>query len=114
MNAEKLARFIHPELDQPVEFFGGSYRLTEEGILPFCGKAVLYFVGVAGLDSSCCGRGGCAFIKIPGFVLSRERKKDESGRLISEVFPVAPGEDRERISKILQERYPEVSQIDFL
>ena len=86
--------------------------MTEEGTIRLQGKEVLYFVGVAGLDASCCGRGGCAFIKVPG-VLSGAGKRDATGRFISEVSPIAEEEDRKRVSRILKEKYPEVTQIEF-
>ncbi len=108
-----MTKFVHPELNMPVEFFGGSYFLTEEGIIHLQGKEVLYFVGVAGLDASCCGRSGCAFIKVPGFLMSGERKHNGSGRSISEVSPIVEDENRKRVNQILKEKYPEVTQIEF-
>ncbi len=83
-------------------------------MIPFEGKEVLYLVGVAGLDASCCGRSGCAFIKVPGFFLSRKRMMDGTGRSVSEVFPIAEEENRKKITQILKEKYPEVTQIEFL
>jgi len=108
-----LAKFVHPELNESVEFFAGSYRLTEEGKIPYEGKEVLYLVGVAGLDASCCGRSGCAFIKVPGFSLSGKKMMDGTGRRISEVLPIAEEENRKKITQILKEKYPEVTQIEF-
>ncbi len=106
--------FIHPELNQPVEFFGGSYVFCEEGKLSCQGKEVLYFIGVAGLDASCCGRSGCAFAKVPGFIHRWKTKKDQSGRMISEVEKIKDAKGQEEVSRLLKEKYPQVTQIEFL
>jgi hypothetical protein len=109
-----LEKFIHPELNQPVEFFGGSYVLSEEGKISYQGKEVLYFIGIAGLDASCCGRSGGAFAKVPGFILNWKTKKEESGRLASEVDRVKDEKSQSEIVQLLKERYPQVTQIEFL
>jgi hypothetical protein len=99
---------------EPVEFFGGSYVLNEEGKISCSGKEVLYFIGVAGLDASCCGRGGCAFAKVPGFIRRWKTKRDKSGRLISEVERITDARVQEEVSRLLKEKYPQVTQIEFL
>jgi len=110
-----LETFIHPELNQPVEFFGGSYILSEEGKISYQGKEVLYFVGIAGLEASCCGRSGGAFAKVPGFILTwKTKKRDESGLLVSEVDRIKDEKSQREIIKLLKERYPQVTQIEFL
>jgi hypothetical protein len=110
----RLETFIHPELNQPVEFFGGSYVLIEEGRISCRGKEVLYVIGVAGLDASCCGRSGCAFAKVPGFLNRGKMKRDESGRRISEVERIKDIKTQQEVSRLLKEKYPQVSQIEFL
>jgi hypothetical protein len=109
-----LEKFIHPELNQPVEFFGGSYVMSEEGKISCRGKEVLYFIGIAGLDASCCGRSGCAFAKVPGIVRHWKKKRDKFGRLVSEVERITDAKSQEEISQWLRERYPQVTQIEFL
>ena len=56
-----MIEFTHPELNKRVEFFGGGYVFIEEGRITYQGKEVLYFLGMAGIEASCCGTGGCAF-----------------------------------------------------
>jgi hypothetical protein len=109
-----LETFIHPDLNQAVEFFGGSYVFNEEGWIPFQGKEVLYLIGAAGLDASCCGRSGCAFAKVPGFVHRWKMGKDEFGRIISAVERIKESKAQEEVSRLLKEKYPQVTQIEFL
>jgi len=109
-----MDEYIHPELNQEVEFFGGSYSFVEEGKLNYQGKEVFYLLGIAGVESSCCGTGGCAFIKVPGYVLSWKKGGNKSGHSISEVERIVSEESQTAIRKILQEKYPEFQQIEFL
>ena len=106
--------FIHPELNQPVEFFGGSYVFNKEGKILYQGKEVLYFIGIAGLDASCCGRSGCAFVKVAGSIQRWKIKKDEEGHWTSEVGRITGAKSQEAISQLLKEEYPQVTQIEFL
>jgi len=110
----RLETFIHPELSEPVEFFGGSYVFIEEERIPCRGKEVLGVIGIAGLDASCCGRSGCAFAKVPGFIHRWKTKRDQSGRRISEVERITDPKDQEEVTRLLKEKYPQVTQIEFL
>lgn len=109
-----METFIYPELNEPVEFFGGRYVFNEEGRVSCQGKEVLYFIGIAGLEASCCGRSGCAFAKVPGFVPHGKTKRDKSGRLVSQVEKISDAKIREEIRQLLKEKYPHVTQIEFL
>jgi hypothetical protein len=109
-----MSAYIHPELHKRIEFISGGYILLEEGRIPHCGKEVLYYRGVAALDSSCCGRGGCAFIKVPGFVISWKRGAGPSGEAVSEIESVEREEDRQEIQRMLTAKFPDFHQIEFL
>ena len=50
--------FTHPELGQEVTAIGGHYVFGKEIRWPFSNREILYFVGYAVLDSTCCGVGG--------------------------------------------------------
>ena len=109
-----MIRFTHPELQERVEFFGGGYVLIEEGRIIHQGKEVLYFLWVAGIEASCCGPGGCAFIKVPGYVRSWKKTRNALGQPVSEVERIQ-GEDRQReIKRILGEKHPDFKQVEFL
>ena len=109
-----MFEFIHPELNQRVEFFGGGYLFIEEGKLPYRGKEVLYLVGMAGIESSCCGNGGCAFIKVPGYLRTWKKGRNETGRPISEVERIEARDQQVEIQEFLRERHPGFSQVEFL
>ncbi|MBI5968245.1 MAG: hypothetical protein HY882_10370 [Deltaproteobacteria bacterium] len=109
-----MGEYIHPELNRRVEFFGGGYILVEEGRIDYQGKEVLYFLGLAGIEASCCGRGGCAFIKVPGYIRFWKKKINESGQAVSEVERIAAEDSQKEIRKILEEKHPGFKQIEFL
>ncbi len=106
--------FIHPELNEKVEFFGGEYLFLEEATLNYHGEEVLYLKGVAALESSCCGRGGCAFIKVAGFVRSWKKGQTEVGRPVSEIERIEAGDQQKEIREILTGCHPGFSQVEFL
>jgi hypothetical protein len=112
--SEPVFEFVHPELNQRVEFFSGGYLFTEEGKLHFRGKEVLYLVGTAGIEASCCGTGGCAFIKVPGYIRAWKRGRNETGRPVSEVERVEAQDQQKEIQDLLKEKHPGFSQIEFL
>jgi hypothetical protein len=109
-----MFEFVHPELNQRVDFFGGGYLFVEEGKLPYRGKEVLYLVGMAGIEASCCGTGGCAFIKVPGYIRAWKKERNESGRHVSEVRRIEARDQQKEIQGLLQERHPGFSHIEFL
>jgi len=87
---------------------------VEEGRLDYRGKEVLYLVGMAGIESSCCGTGGCAFIKVPGYIRAWKKGRNEAGLPVSEVERIEVHGQRKEIQGLLQERHPGFTQVEFL
>jgi len=109
-----MDRFIHPELNQRVEFFAGGYLFVEEGKLNYRGEEVLYLKGIASIEVSCCGMGGCGFIKVPGYIRSWKKEQSELGRPISEVEGIEAPDEQKEIREILRAANPGFSQVEFL
>jgi hypothetical protein len=109
-----MGEYIHPELNKRVDFFGGGYSFIEEGKFAYQRKEVLFSVGIANLEASCCGTWGCGFIKVPGYVLSWKTPVDEQGQVLSEIERVEDQESQREIRKILEEKFPGFRQIEFL
>ncbi len=106
--------FVHPELNQRVDFFGGGYLIVEEGKFLYRGKEVLYLVGMAGIEASCCGTGGCAFIKVPGYIRDWKKGRNETGQAVSELERIEAQDQQKEIQGLLRERHPGFSQVEFL
>jgi len=75
---------------------------------------VLYLLGLAGIEASCCGKGGCAFIKVPGYIRFWKKEINESGHTVSEVERIVAEDSQREIRKILEEKHPGFKQIEFL
>lgn len=108
-----MAEYVHSELGKEVQSISGYYTMQEEGSLSFRGREVLYIVGGAVVDNSCCGGGGCRFLHVPGYVVSRKTGENEEGLPISEVDPIRSAEEQREIEKLLDNKYPQ-AQIIFL
>jgi len=109
-----MGQFIHPALNERVEFLGGGYLFVEEGKFDFRGEEVLYLKGIARIEASCCGTGGCGFIKVPGYIRSWKKALNEMGQPISEIEGIEALDQQKEIREILRENHPGFSQIEFL
>ena len=105
--------FSHPELNVRVTAIGGSYFLLKEVRLPFDGEDLLYLIGAAVFDTTCCGTGGCAYALVPGFVRQWKYKTNANGRPVSQVSPVADDRLRERVKAFIVEK-ESIHQVDFV
>lgn len=108
----KLQDFIHPRLGQEITAIGGHYVFNHERRLSFDGREVLYLVGYAVVDTSCCGVGGCAYALVAGYVRAWKYKKSETNEPISQIEPVCDADDQVAISQLIQKKEV-VQQVTF-
>ncbi len=108
----ELQDFIHPELGQEITAIGGHYVFNTEQRLSFNECDVLYLVGYAVVDTSCCGIGGCAYAMVPGYVRKWKYKKIETDELVSQVEPVREADEQASISQLIQKK-ENVQQVTF-
>ena len=106
-----VREYIH-ELGEEIRSISGAYELNMEGILEMHGEKVLYVVGNAVIDSSCCGVWGCRYALVPGVVRQFKTRQDEQGSWVSEVEPIVDRATRQEITQILEEREM-VQQVQF-
>ena len=102
-----VEEFIHLELGQEVVAVGGYYELIREARLPLGQRDVLYLVGHAAFETSCCGVGGCAYALVPGFVVRWKDRTDEEGHAVSLV-------ERVRDKAVQQEVRRHISSIEIV
>lgn len=107
-----MPEYLHQEPGTEVRFIAGHYTIVEEQRLAFCGREVLYVVGIAAVGSTCCGTQGCRFINIPGYVVDWKSRLSECGLSISIVDPVEGEAEQVEIRGMLACRFP-YSQILF-
>jgi hypothetical protein len=104
-------QYVHLPLGQDMEFLAGYYTLTEEGRLPYDSREVLYVVGQAIVEASCCGSTSFRLINVPGYIAAWKSERDSKGAPVSEIEPIEATQERLAIRAILEEKYPQ-SHID--
>jgi hypothetical protein len=107
-----LIDFIHPVLNQEIQTISGHYVLSRESRLPFNDREVLYFIGCAIVDSSCCGAGGCAYALVPGYIRQWKYKTNPEKRSITQVAPIRNKGEREKLRLLILEK-ERVQQVNF-
>jgi hypothetical protein len=101
-----------PELKRQFQSISGRYELEKEARIRVDGKNVLYVVGNAIVDSSCCGVGGCRYALVPGYLQRYKIRKNDHGLWVSEVEPVVDPESRKKITQLIK-RKEWVNQVQF-
>ena len=105
--------FTHPTLDDPVTAIGGHYVMTGEQQIEYQDERLLVFTGHAIFDTTCCGLGGCAYVLVAGFLKGYRCARDDAGRWMSKVRPVADGRLQTRVQAVVSARLA-VQQVQFL
>lgn len=112
MTKENVKDFVHPVLNEEITSVSGHYTLTKEARFEFHGREMLYYVGHAAFDTSCCGEGGCAYVFVVGFVDTWNVKKTKEGYDISQIQKINDESDKKEIEAILKAKEG-VHQINF-
>ena len=105
--------FTHPQLGQEVTAIGGHYVFGKEIRLPFHRREVLYFVGYAVLDSTCCGVGGVAYVMVAGFIKQWKYKKNQNECFVSQIEPIGDPALQKELREAIQKREM-VYQVTFI
>ena len=83
----------------------GEFALQSEHRLRVDGREVLFLVGVASVDSACCGTSGCRYALVPGFVAAFHSGKTDAGVPTSEVELIRAEADRRAVRRAIEERF---------
>ena len=96
-------KYTHLELDKEVEVgIAGYYTPQKEVRLKDNGREVLYVIGKAVVESSCCGTGSWIYAIVPGYIINWQNTKNEAGLPVSEIEPILDAEARDKIRQIIQ------------
>jgi hypothetical protein len=96
--------FMHPELGREVTAIGGHYVFGKEIRLPFNSREILYYVGYAVLDSTCCGVGGCAYVFVPGFIKQWKYRKGDNDCSVSLIEPIRNHAVQKEVRNLIQNK----------
>ena len=103
--------FIHPPLGCEVRAISGRTEFLREAVVSVRGREVLFLVGAAMADSTCCGEGGVGYALVAGRLLE-DRGQDPGGRRKSLVEPVTGEKDQRDIEAAIRALEP-VAQVIF-
>ena len=99
-----IQEFVHQELNQEIYAIGGHYVLVKEARLPFQGREIMYLLGYAAFETTCCGLGGCAYALVPGFILDWKRRTNDDGLAVSQVEPIRAGAVQEHVRRLIEKK----------
>ncbi len=108
----RTLEYTHLKVNEDVTCIAGYYTPLKEVRLPYNGKEVLYVVGQAAIESSCCGVGHWGYVVVPGYIVSWQQRTNEAGLPVSEVEPISDKQARDDITKIVKE-LESISPIEF-
>ena len=105
-------KYTHLELNKNISCVAGFYTPQKEVKLRYNNREVLYVIGRAVIESSCCGVGNWGYALVPGYIVNWQKEKNEAGLPVSEVEPIWDEATRNEIRKIIKEE-ENISQIEF-
>ena len=104
--------YTHLKLNEDLNCIGGYYTPCKEVRLKYNNREVLYVIGQAVIESSCCGAGSWGYALVPGYIVNWQNKTSEAGLPVSEVEPISDEGARNNIRQIIQTNEA-ISQIEF-
>ena len=107
-----MSEYKHQEQGTEVRFIAGHYTIVEEQRIAHHGRELLVVVGIAVVESTCCGTQGCRFLNVPGYVVAWKHRRTENGIPVSEVESVENEQAQADIRQLLEPHFPH-SQILF-
>ena len=106
--------YNHSKLNEDLPSLAGHYTLQKEVRLSYNNREVLYVVGQAVVETSCCGAKNWTYAFVPGYIVNWQYKTYEAGLLVSAVepIPISDSVTREAVSRIIRQA-ESVSRIEF-
>jgi hypothetical protein len=84
----------------------GYYQPLEAGTLDYAGKLVLYTLGSACVETSCCGKGSWSYARVEGYIVTGAQPWQLGSSGPTEVDTVENVQDRVAITMLLGEEHP--------
>ncbi len=96
--------YTHQKLGENYYGLAGYYTPLREVVVPINGREIIYIIGRAVIESSCCGSGAWGYVLVPGYLLEQQRRTNEDGLPVSEVEPIVDTETKNSLSQLIRER----------
>ncbi len=99
-----IREYTHQELGKDYGGIAGYYTPRKEMRLDYQGHEILYIVGHAVIESSCCGSGNWDYVLVPGYIVHWRNAKNSAGLPISTVEPIKSAETQKDLARIIEAR----------
>jgi hypothetical protein len=100
------SRYVPEDLGNEVAAPSGYYQPLEESFLDYDGKRVLYILGTACIEASCCGIGNWAYLRVEGYVVEGDSSLGEDNGRYDEIETIEDDNEKTAISRLLLEKHP--------
>jgi hypothetical protein len=102
-----VARSIYPadEIGHEIAAPSGYYRPCEQGFTAHAGRRLLYTLGTACIEASCCGRGSWDYLRVEGYVVAGPSEDPTTGGPV-EIDTVEDAAEKAAIARLLQGKHP--------
>jgi len=97
---------------QAAQAIAGHFELDQELRLSHDGRDVLVLLGIALVDTACCGTTGMRYAVVPGYVLDWHSGRDDEGRPTSGVEIVRDLAEQRAIGRAIRARHT-ITQVVF-
>ena len=108
-----MSEYAHVALNKEIASLAGHYTLQKEVRLRYKNREVLYILGHAAIESSCCGISNYEYVIVPGYIISWRNEKNDYGVLTSEVERISDGATKKELNRIISKR-ENTANIEFL
>ena len=109
------ATYISENLGAEIEAPSGYYTPMEERFIDLDEKRLLYVLGSACIETSCCGAGSWNYVRVEGCLVEQhhpERSQGEAGGTPLDIETVEDAAERSAIGTLLLDRHPGI-RIEF-
>ena len=104
LNEVATRAYSHQTLGEEYTGLAGYYSPRREVRVEVDGRELLYIVGWAVIESSCCGTGSWEYILVPGYLVKWHDGVSQTGLPTSTVEPVDTAEARVKITELVKAR----------
>ena len=96
-------KYTHLDIGKDVEIGIADYYTPEKEVrLKHNGREVLYVVGSAEVEASCCGAGSWKYAIVPGYIVNWQNTKNETALPVSEVELIQDEEAQSSLRHIIE------------
>jgi hypothetical protein len=96
------------DLGTEVQAPWGYYQALEEATIDYAGRRVLYTLGSACVEASCCGKGSWSYARVEGYAVEGDTARGPAGDHPVQVDTIETPKDRAAIAQLVTDRHPGV------